>query len=96
MSRGTVLEQVSTGLDKARRHRPSTGAEDEARTIALWLGLIAAAAAGVALQQVIKRDAKALGLSRLELRIVVAVASAVASRMIVHALRSAGEPAPTD
>jgi hypothetical protein len=51
----------------------------------LWLTLIIAAATGVAAQQVIKHDAEALGMSRLELKIVLAVVGSVASRVILRA-----------
>ena len=52
---------------------------------ALWLTLIAAAAAGAGFQQVVRHESAALGLSRLELNVVVALTGSMASRIVLRA-----------
>lgn len=66
------------------------------RTV-LLLSLAAAAAVGVCTQQLIKHDAKVLGMSRLELHVVLGVVGAATSRAISHELaRRAAREAAAD
>jgi hypothetical protein len=61
-----------------------TGGSSKRSRTKLVVSLVVAAAVGATTQQVIKHESKVLGMSRLELHILLSVVGAATSRLIAH------------